>query len=272
LPKNRTLWFPVPGASSRWQRGLRWKLAVGIIAVAVWAPAQTFEDLLLPNPRHIEGVVVETDGRPVVGATIDHTNDRRRVHQTDSDGRFILDTRAPALVVRKPGFQSELIRTQDATELRIVLRRRTQGHSLPPCGNGGRYEGIKGWGALLRFPIIPGVKASRQGRDIDYGIRFYYIKTNDGSKGIRHGSGPMWGFGIPSDLDVWQTVKFAETSSVAEGQTITDARGRFANGRWWRFLGRFGESADYSGVDTATAKILDKVIDGACLNSAAIRR
>jgi hypothetical protein len=272
LSINGTLRSLVSGVDPKRQYGLMWKLVLSVIFVVGGAPAQTFQELLLPQPRHIVGVVVEPDGRPVAGATIDHTNDRRRVHQTDSDGRFILDTRAPAFVVRKPGFQSDLIRTQDAAEVRVVLHKLTQDRVLPPCVNGGRYEGIKGWDALLRFPRIPGVKASQQGRDIDYGVRVYFIKTNEGRKGIRHGSGPMWGYGIPSDLDVWRTVKFEETSFVAEGQTITDARGQFANGRRWRYLGRFGESADYSDVDEATAKILDKVIDGACLNSTAARR
>jgi hypothetical protein len=249
-----------------------WKLALGVIFVVVWTPAQTFQDLLLPEPRHIVGVVVEPDGRPVAEASVDHSNDYRRVHQTDSDGRFVLDSRAPALVVRKAGFQSELIRTQNVTEVRVVLRKLTQSRVLPACVNGGRYEGIEGWGALLRFPRIPGVKASRQGRDIDYGIRVYYVKTNEGRKGIRHGSGPFWSYGTPSDPDVWRTIRFEETTFVAGGQSITDARGQLASGRRWRYLGRFGESADYSDVDEATAKILDKVLDGACLSSGAARR
>jgi hypothetical protein len=263
---------PLCGVDARRQCGLTWKLAVAVIFAVAWTPAETFQDLLLPKPIHIEGTVVEADGRPVTGATIDHTNDRRRVHQTDSDGRFILDTRAPAFVVSKPGFQSDLIRTQDAAEVRVVLHKLTQDRVLPPCVNGGRYEGIKGWDALLQFPRIPGVKASRQGRDIDYGVRVYFIKTNEGRKGIRHGSGPMWGVGIPSDLDVWRSIRFEETTFVAGGWTITDARGQFANGHWWRYLGRFGESADYSDVGEVTAKILDKVLDGACFNSALVQR
>jgi len=34
---------------------------------------------------------------------------------------------------------------------------------------------------------------------------------------------------------------------------------------FWRYLGVFGESAFYRDVNEATARILDHVIDGACL-------
>ena len=245
------------------------KLALGFMLVVVWGSAQTYQDLLLPESLHIVGVVVDPDGRTVVGASVDHSGDRRQVHQSDSDGRFVLDTRAPALVVRKAGYQSELIHTQNATEVRVALRKLTQSRIMPVCVNGGRYVGIEGWRALLQFPRVPGVKVSEQGNDIDFGIRFYSVKTSKGHKGIRHGSGPFWSRGTPSDMDVWRTITYEETTLVAGGQTVTDARGQLANGSRWRFLGRAGESADYSDVDQATAKILDQILDGACLSSSA---
>jgi hypothetical protein len=49
------------------------------------------------------------------------------------------------------------------------------------------------------------------------------------------------------------------------GLRIIDAQGEFPNGDRWRSLGKFGESASYTGVDPTTAKILDKFLDGACL-------
>src|ERR1051326_3842159 len=99
-----------------------WKLAIGVIFVPVCIQAQAFQDLMLPQVRRITGVVVDEGGKPVADARIDHPNDRRRAHQTDSEGRFEVDTRAPILVIRKPGLQSALLRTQDATETRITLR------------------------------------------------------------------------------------------------------------------------------------------------------
>lgn len=265
-----TLRWLVSVVASTKQYGVMWKVALGVMLSVVWMPAQTFRELLLPESRRIVGVVVEPDGRPVAEASVDHSNDHRE-YQTDSDGRFVLDTRAPALVVRKAGFQSELIRTQNVTEVRVILRKATQNRVLPACGNSGRYEGLRGWAALLRFPRIPGVKASRQGRDIDFGVRVYYVNTGQTHKGIMHGSGPNWSYGIPSSLDVWRSVRFEETAFSAGGYTITDARGQLANDRRWRYLGRFGESASYSDVDETTAKVLDEVLDGACLSAGATR-
>ena len=76
---------------------------------------------------------------------------------------------------------------------------------------------------------------------------------------------PMWTFGIPSDRDVWQSVKYVETAYQVGRTTVLDARGQLPNGDRWRDLGKFGESASYSDVDESTARILDKFLDGACI-------
>jgi hypothetical protein len=86
-----------------------------------------------------------------------------------------------------------------------------------------------------------------------------------------HGSGPLWSFGTPSDLDVWRSVSYEEATFDSGRLTIIDARGQFPNGDRWRHLGMFGESASYSDVDEVTAKILDQFLDGACLKAAARR-
>jgi hypothetical protein len=46
---------------------------------------------------------------------------------------------------------------------------------------------------------------------------------------------------------------------------ILDARGTTPSGKFWRYLGFLGESAFYHDADEPTARILDRVIDGACL-------
>jgi hypothetical protein len=243
-----------------------WKIVVTVILLTVCIEARTFQDLL-PQAKHITGVVIDPDGKPVVGARIDHTNQRSQAYQTDSEGRFELETTAPILVVRKAGFRSELVRTQDTTEARVTLQKLSGNRLFPTCSNTGQYDGIQGWGASFEFPTISDVKASPQGQDIDYGARSYYVETKAGPKGIMHGSGPTWSFGTPLDRDVWRSAKYEEVSYDAGGLTIIDARGQLPNGTRWRYLGKFGESASYSGVDDATAKILDQFLDGACLKS-----
>ena len=151
-------------------------------------------------------MVVDSEGKPVAEARIEHSNDRRQANQTDANGRFELDTRAPIIVIRKAGFPGELVRTQDETELRVTLRKPTGNQTFPACSNNGQYEGIEGWAASFRFAMVSGINASKQGQDIDYGARSYYIDTDRGAKSIGHGSGPMWSFGMPLDRDVWRSV------------------------------------------------------------------
>lgn len=230
----------------------------------ICAQAQPFQDLLLPQAQHIVGVVVDAEGKPVAKARIDHTGDYLHSYETDSHGRFELVTRAPVLVIRKQGFRSELLQTGEA-DVHVVLRKLGETRTFPSCSSAVKYVGIGGWAASFQFPVVSGVKVSKQGRDIDYGVRSYYIKTARGPKGIMHGSGPMWSFGTPSDDDVWRSVQYEEVSYDVGGITIIDARGQLKNGNQWRYVGMFGESASYSDVDEATTKILDRVLDGACL-------
>lgn len=172
-------------------------------------------------------------------------------------------------MIRKAGFQSELLRVQLAADVNVTLRKLSQTQTFPTCSTSVQYVGTSGWGASFQFHVMPGVNVSGQGQDIDYGARGYYVDTPQGPKGIRHGSGPMWSFGTPPDRDVWRSVKYEEVVHDVGGLTIIDARGQLPNGDRWRYLGKFGESASYSDVDEATAEILDKFLDGACIKPTA---
>ena len=61
--------------------------------------------ILLPQPRKVSGWVLDPSGAPIAGAHIDHSDahDQEQLF-TDELGRFYVETRAPALVVRKQGF------------------------------------------------------------------------------------------------------------------------------------------------------------------------
>ena len=240
-------------------------MVLGLILVAGCIGAQPTHELLLPQARHITGVVVDSEGKPVVGARIDHTTDRRHEIQTDSRGRFEVDTRAPTFVVRRAGFRGELIHSQDVSELHVALQKLSEKRQFPVCSDTGQYESVAGWAASFQFPRIPGVKVGRQGSDADYAERYYYVKTRQGPKGIKHGMGPTWSLGMPVDVDVWRSKKYEEVRYDAGVVPVIDARGQLANGNRWRYLGMVGESVSYSDVNEATAKILDVFLDGACL-------
>lgn len=238
-------------------------LIAAVIITAGLLNAQAHRDLLLPKGQSISGTVLDPDGKPIAGARIQHSNIRSATVQTDAAGKFELQTPAPALVIRKAGYRSQWLRTTDSPTVQIILQ--PSGLQIRACPRTEPCESITGWGAEFCFPRVPGVTASRQGQDIDYGIRGYVI---DNSKaGIRHGSGPLWSFGLPSDDDVWQSVEYRETVFGASPPLTIDARGRTADGKHWRNLGRPGESASYRDVDEADALLLDRVLDGVCIRN-----
>jgi hypothetical protein len=98
------------------------RMVSGLFLAVASLHGQGIRDLLLPQSRHIVGTVVDPEGKPIPGARLDHS-DYRLSHQTDANGRFELDTQAPGIVIRKSGFQSQLVRTQDATEVQVSSQR-----------------------------------------------------------------------------------------------------------------------------------------------------
>jgi hypothetical protein len=155
-----------------------------ILLLAILAQAQPAGSLV-----HIAGFVVDLSGNPVQGAAIVHAGPTAPI--TDAEGRFEVDTSAPAFVIRKSGFRSEFVRINSANVPRITIQKLKE---------------------TMTFPTCSGAAAGNEG--------------------------------------------------------VLDARGEFANGNRWRSLGRSGETAVYSDVDEATARILDRFLDRACLSPA----
>jgi hypothetical protein len=236
-----------------------------ILTALTTATAQPDDALLLAQPRHIAGTVVEDSGDPIAGASIDHSGDHTQIHKSSGDGRFSLDTRAPVLVVRKAGFRSVLIHTESAASVTITLHKASL-VPLPACTDQAHTVGIDGWGARLRFTPIDSVKAGKQGRDVDYGYRTYRLKGGGRKKPVMmHGTGPMWGPGEPFDADVWNSVTYEETAYDAGGTRVIEARGEDANHHHWRSIGLlWGETVTYSDADEATAREFNRFLDGIC--------
>jgi len=241
------------------------KPVAAVLLTAVLLCAQAYRDLLLPQTRTFSGTVSDADGKPIIGARIEHSDNHLETVQTDATGKFNLHTRAPAVVIRKAGYRSQWLLTTDISEVPIKLRPGDSNAQIRVCPRAEPCESITGWGAEFCFPRVPGVTASPQGQDIDYGIRGYVI---DNSKaGITHGSGGMWSIGLPFDTDVWRSAEYQEKVFGADPLITIDARGRTAAGKFWRSLGKFGESASYRDVGEADARLLDRVLDGVCVRS-----
>lgn len=215
--------------------------------------------LLLQSPQPVSGTVVDVSGKPIAGAHIDHSDVQGEQLFSDDQGRFSLHTRAPAVVVRKLGYNGQLLHLTPGSKLRVVLHRATE--ALPACSK--TCSTLKTSASALCFPAIPNVQTGEQGRYEDTFVRAFTA----GSTELLHGAGPSWSLGIPYTGDVWESSQYLEHTYTAKGADIIDARGVAPDGKRWRYLGRFGESASYYEADPAASALLDRVLDGVCLTN-----
>jgi hypothetical protein len=245
------------------------KILLGLAGTALLLSSQRltwYERLiLLPKAQTVAGIVVDADGKAVAGAHIDHSDVREQESLfTDDEGRFQVRTRAPAVVVRKLGFDGALIRTGGVGPLRVVLHAATG--SIPACRD--KCVGLANAKSMFCFPAVEGVEIHGQGRMGESTSRAFLVATRDGPREILLGSGPMWSLGIPYTGDVWESTEYSEKSFAIDDSEIIDARGKTVDGKLWRYLGRFGESASYYEVDARDAGLADRFLDGACVGKA----
>jgi hypothetical protein len=224
--------------------------------------AQPAQDLLLPESRHIFGIVVDSSGSPIPDAAVVYTGGPRV--DTNAEGRFELDTRAPQFIIVKPGYRGALVRTETTDAPRITLQRLKETMVFPTCPTTAGRVGLKWGNARLLFPKIRGMIAGPEGRGDHCSWRTYSIKPGQGPPVIGHIQGVQMGGG-PSDREIWRSRTYEDIDYTVGDEVVFDIRGEFANGNRWRCLGRFLESACYSDVDPAAAKIFDRFLDGACL-------
>ena len=104
-------------------------------------------------------------------------------------------------------------------------------------------------------------------------MRRFMLKTKSGWIGVGHGAGPMWTFGFPLQSDIAKSVEYSEKKFNFKSlpEAIIDARGKTTMGTYWRTVVTFGESASYSGASEENARLLDQVLDGACLVDYGVR-
>jgi len=196
----------------------------------------------------ISGVVVDEAGNPIESARIGHigklifigppttqsSNDELR---TNAEGAFEATTATPAFVVRKPGHESQRIRTADASQLRVTL------HHIKPAP-----------ACTVRMPPVKHKKFN----DSDYAGTWTSVQTKRGRRGILSGEGATYTFGAPNDNDVYYSVEYYE---VMYDDGVVDARGRHPDGTYWRSQSFFRAAKRYDNVDRTTADVLDCIMD-----------
>jgi hypothetical protein len=213
-----------------------------VVIVLIVAPLVAFG-------AHISGTVKDSSGKPIEGVRIDHTGKQVVVGppeippspeevRTDSEGHFRVETNVPAIIIRKPGYESERVRLTGDAELRITLIRI---RSTSRC----------------RLSAQPTYK-TKDANDIDYTAKWFYIETKDGPQGIISGSGPMYSWGAPANEKVWTSTEYSE---FMYENGVVDASGRSADGKYWRLRSIFGSAAQYYNQTRETAEQLDCVMD-----------
>lgn len=219
---------------------------------------------LLPKPRHVQGVVVDQKGRPISGAWVYQNHDHYSARMSDERGHFDLNTNSTVLVIRKAGFHSGILRASEANLFSVVLLTTGRPKPYPTCPADGSAEGI---GGIFNFqiPASSGLKVSEVNYGVDSHSRSYGADASKGTKGILHGIGSAWSFGFPSDQEIWSSTRYEETTFQIGRYPIVDGKGQTKDGNWWRYLGWAGESASYSHMNEKAAKLLDQVLDSACL-------
>jgi len=237
---------------------------IGFCGVS-FAQSPTEKALMLPSPVRLAGIVDDNRGQPLGDVWINHTGVRIENIRTDAQGHFDIKTRAPAIVFRKDGFESKYLRVSgEALGLAITLEPST--NRARACTSSSRCISLKGFMSWFCLPKVKGVNVTKQNNDVDYGQRVLWVTTQAGQEAIQHAAGGMWGDGWPLDQDVWSAVNYTETSYVdPDGFLIIDARGNSPDGTYWRVLGHAFETASYRHVSKEAAAILDRVLDGVCV-------
>jgi hypothetical protein len=231
---------------------------------AVKDTQQNTPSFLLPQPQHITGQVIAEDGSPIAKVRLAHI-DLPGDWVTDSNGQFAFDTSAPIFVVQKPGFQSVFVRTSDASNLQIILRKIQRSTSFPVCSNAGLSDREPGWGGIFQIPKTEDADVSREVLDVDYWSRTIQVNSRSIPIQAMQGRGSMWGGGEPRDELVWHSIQYSEQTYDLEGHLLTDAKGWLPNGKCWRTVGVFSESVSYSDVDCTLTEPVDRILDGLCV-------
>ena len=135
-------------------------------------------------------------------------------------------------------------------------------YSIPTCTSSSAARQV---GGRIKLQL-PKDAILTKGQDVDYSnyaIGFGPAKSRVWLEGIY---GPTATSGtVPDD---WLAASVGVTRRVwsfAELKGV-DAKGKLANGNYWRYLGHLGESIKYHDVGSDAAAYFDSIIDRACFH------
>ena len=181
------------------------------------------------------------------------------------EGHFVFTTDANAALFRKVGFASERVLLTDATDLRLILRRAPI-PKISLCNDAAACVHNGTWESALCFPNVAGIGVGPIQSGIDTVSREFSIARQK----LHVVSGYAGSSDLAWDPRLWASAEFSESvyqapeTAVLVSTEVLDARGKTANGGYWRYVGVKPESVEYSDVPRAVAARFDALIDGAC--------
>jgi hypothetical protein len=230
---------------------------MGLLAALAVGQSDTHQRRL-ESPVSMSGAIQDPSGHAVVDVEIRAGRSASEIVRADQDGRFTIRTDAPFIVFRKPGFESQRIRSVNTIEeMSVTLSPASR--QLPVCLASTECTGLPD-GAFC-FPKVQGIWVGNSFSGGDSMSRDFWSYRNR-EVNLRHDCcGYVSSDGLPVLGNIWDSVEYQETIYAVAGLVILDARGKTSSGRSWRFLGRAGEYASYRSYDA----LLDEVIDGVCI-------
>lgn len=238
------------------------------MVLEVWSGEQPAKDVQV---HHLSGTVVDENGQPVAEASIGHFSDKPnsvadRIN-LDASGRFSVEIRSPAIVIRKEGYKSVRLHAQDGDGVKVQLESLAKsGQSFPVCDGASLSDEKRLW-PRFRLPESRELSMSK-GSDVDYEGQIFRLKGVHGKNYLVHGWGPTWSFGVPLDEEVWNSVIYEERVFNMNPISVLDARGTLGNGTRWRLVASFGETLGYDGVNEKVAAAFDAILDRTCFQPA----
>jgi hypothetical protein len=214
--------------------------------------------------QQLSGAVKSPAGQPLANVYVFYSRSLRDIAETDDRGTFSLPYFETVISFRRAGFRP-LTRIVDPsiTKLDVVLEDAAPSQWLiPRCGDEEKRRRV---GFILRMRV-PKESVARKGRDADYenfAIGYGAKSSRVWLSGI---AGPYGSLGIPPYAWILDATEFSERSFKAGDIEGSDMRGRLRDGKYWRYVGRLGESIEYSDLTQEQAAYFDRIIDGACTN------
>jgi hypothetical protein len=232
--------------------------------------AQSIETVrLLEMPITVQGMVTTPDGSPLSDVSVDHVAVWKgsilmeSSIKTTADGHVMFQTVAPAVVFRKKGYESKLVRVvQHKGMLQITLHNLTKEVGIPKCEPD--TCPALGFGSLCP-PRILGVDLGPRGGSIDAFEETFTIRKGKQLWTMIHGAGPSWTRGLPPSRNIWSSIEYKEQLRHGPGIDLLDASGTNEAGQKWRYVGTFGESLHYFDLEPNVAAVMDLILDRLCL-------